>query len=309
VVTDEDGKVTQTLDYHPYGSQRIATGPFSEQRRFIGEEYDGDTEFSYLNARYYQGSCGQFLSQNPVFVNLGVDKMTPAALADPHLQNSHVYGRNNPLVNKDNTGEFSILLNIGGALAAQYGYDVYNNVQANGFNASAFYSNLSSPETYATRAVQGAAVAVSGGIIGGARLGFGTQIGLAGGASGAIGALGNVYLGEPITAQSIIANTVIGGATFGAVRSAPLVPGRSNFGTRAFFTGKHTQQSSLRLGVESTSSYLSTLVGNASLGRPLSGSGSAASGSYNTFGLKANTQITGENVGAFISFISQFLKK
>jgi len=41
------------LDYYPYGSQRITTGSFSEQRRFIGEELDGDTEFSYLNARYY----------------------------------------------------------------------------------------------------------------------------------------------------------------------------------------------------------------------------------------------------------------
>ena len=40
VTTDEDGEVTQTLDYYPYGSQRIATGSFSEQRRFIGEEYD-----------------------------------------------------------------------------------------------------------------------------------------------------------------------------------------------------------------------------------------------------------------------------
>ena len=41
VTTDEDGEVTQTLDYYPYGSERIASGSFSEQRRFIGEEYDG----------------------------------------------------------------------------------------------------------------------------------------------------------------------------------------------------------------------------------------------------------------------------
>jgi RHS repeat-associated protein len=71
-VTGEDGVVSQTLDYYPYGSQRIASGSSSEQRRFIGEEFDGDTELSYLNARYYQGSRGQFMSQDPVFVNLGV---------------------------------------------------------------------------------------------------------------------------------------------------------------------------------------------------------------------------------------------
>ena len=38
VATDEDGEVTQTLDYYPYGSQRIASGSFNEQRGFIGEE-------------------------------------------------------------------------------------------------------------------------------------------------------------------------------------------------------------------------------------------------------------------------------
>jgi hypothetical protein len=37
--------VTQTLDYYPYGSQRIASGSSSEQRRFIGEEFDGGLSF------------------------------------------------------------------------------------------------------------------------------------------------------------------------------------------------------------------------------------------------------------------------
>jgi RHS repeat-associated protein len=71
VTTDEDGEVTQTLDYYPFGSQRLASGSVPEQRRFIGEEYDSDTEFSYLNARYYQGSRGQFMSQDPVFLLMG----------------------------------------------------------------------------------------------------------------------------------------------------------------------------------------------------------------------------------------------
>ena len=60
IATDENGEVAQTLDYYPYGSQRINSGSFSEQRRFIGEEFDGDTEFSYLNARYYEGSRDNF---------------------------------------------------------------------------------------------------------------------------------------------------------------------------------------------------------------------------------------------------------
>ena len=114
VTTDEDGEVTQTLDHYPYGSLRIATGSFSEQRRFIGEEYDGDTEFSYLNARYYQGSRGQFMSQDPVFLLMGDPKrmkeMTQqelaAILADPQVLHSYSYARNNPLVLKDAKGAF-----------------------------------------------------------------------------------------------------------------------------------------------------------------------------------------------------------
>ena len=117
MTTNSSGAVTQTLDYYPYGSQRIATGSFSEQRRFIGEEFDPGTEFSYLNARYYQGSRGQFMSQDPVLQNFGVDRRTGTILADPQLLNSYAYSRNNPLVYKDQSGEFGVIALMGvGAL-------------------------------------------------------------------------------------------------------------------------------------------------------------------------------------------------
>ena len=114
VTTDEGGEVTQTLDYYPYGSQRIATGSFSEQRRFIGEEHDPDTEFSYLNARYYQGSRGQFMSQDPVFLALGdpqqsnniSQRQLAELLADPQSWNSYGYARGNPILLKDSTGRW-----------------------------------------------------------------------------------------------------------------------------------------------------------------------------------------------------------
>ena len=106
VATDENGEMAQTLDYYPYGSQRIASGPFSEQRRFIGEEYDGDTEFSYLNARYYQGSRGQFMSQDPVFWEIGQTKDGRVVLQNFQLQNSYSYAGNNPIGHKDLSGRF-----------------------------------------------------------------------------------------------------------------------------------------------------------------------------------------------------------
>jgi YD repeat-containing protein len=39
VATDGNQDIVQVPDYYPYGSQRISTGSFAEQRRFIGEEY------------------------------------------------------------------------------------------------------------------------------------------------------------------------------------------------------------------------------------------------------------------------------
>jgi RHS repeat-associated protein len=68
VVTDENDNVVQTLDYYPYGSTRISSATSTnERRKFIGQFVD-DSTLSYLNARYYDGSRGQFLSQDPVFL-------------------------------------------------------------------------------------------------------------------------------------------------------------------------------------------------------------------------------------------------
>ena len=113
VATDEDGEVVQTLDYYPYGSQRIATGSFDEQRGFIGEEYDAESTLNYLNARYYEGSRGQFMSQDPVSLALGdparVREITQRelreVLADPQALNSYAYARNNPILLTDPSGK------------------------------------------------------------------------------------------------------------------------------------------------------------------------------------------------------------
>jgi RHS repeat-associated protein len=94
---DNNGNVTAigSLDY-----------TWDWRNRLASAERTGGGAISYLNARYYQGSRGQFLSQDPVFINLGVDKRTKEALADPQLQNSYSYGRNNPITLKDPDGAF-----------------------------------------------------------------------------------------------------------------------------------------------------------------------------------------------------------
>ena len=148
VTTDQNGEVTQTLDYYPHGSQRIATGSFSEQRRFIGEEFDGDTEFSYLNARYYQGSRGQFMSQDPVFLLMGdprgMKEMTQqelaAILADPQVLNSYSYARNNPIVFKDSSGKWYVQVGANfavGPVSAGYGIRFNNQGMVTYYSAGA----------------------------------------------------------------------------------------------------------------------------------------------------------------------------
>ena len=103
-VTDEDGILMQTLDYYPFGSPRIKTGTDMSQREYIGEHFDEETDLSYLNARYYEGSRGQFLGQDGVFWEVGFNKQSLEFLADPQQMNSYSYGGNNPIRFSDPTG-------------------------------------------------------------------------------------------------------------------------------------------------------------------------------------------------------------
>ena len=80
------------------------SGAGVEQSDYIGQVYDESTQMSYLNARYYQGSRGQFISQDPVFWEVGITKDGQNALIDPQSMNSYSYGGNNPIKNSDPTG-------------------------------------------------------------------------------------------------------------------------------------------------------------------------------------------------------------
>ena len=116
-VTDENGELAQTLDYYPFGSPRIKTGADVSEREYIGEHFDEETNLSYLNARYYEGSRGQFLGQDRVFLSMG-DRNTGESdevykrnllvtLSDPQRLNSYSYALNNPMRNIDPSGEAS----------------------------------------------------------------------------------------------------------------------------------------------------------------------------------------------------------
>ena len=78
---------------------------FTEQRKFIGEEYDAITDLNYLNARYYNAKTGRFVSQDPMFWSLPNE-----LLADPQQLNSYSYARNNPIVGSDPSGLLTVIV-------------------------------------------------------------------------------------------------------------------------------------------------------------------------------------------------------
>jgi RHS repeat-associated protein len=82
----------------------------NEQRKFIGQ-FSDQSNLDYLNARYYNGTQGQFTSQDPVF--LGEAKQQQ--LQDPQSLNAYSYSEDNPITKSDPNGKLSTL-----ALAPAY---------------------------------------------------------------------------------------------------------------------------------------------------------------------------------------------
>jgi RHS repeat-associated protein len=64
VAGPRNGAEPQSKDSYPYGSTRISqtTGGFNEQKQYIGQYEGPETNLRYLQARYYDGSKGEFLS-------------------------------------------------------------------------------------------------------------------------------------------------------------------------------------------------------------------------------------------------------
>src|SRR5215472_4909664 len=103
VVTDASGSPIQILDYYPYGSTRVNPQfgtTFNEGKQYIGRYQDPETNLNYLQARYYDGSKGEFLSEDPVFWG------TPSKqdLQNPQDLNSYGYAADNPINRSDPSG-------------------------------------------------------------------------------------------------------------------------------------------------------------------------------------------------------------
>jgi RHS repeat-associated protein len=153
-VTDQNGNLVQLMDYYPYGATRIATStyPTNEKRQYIGQFSDAQTSLNYLNARFYDGQRGQFLSEDPAFLGIA----DPQYLLNPQMVNAYSYSADNPIVKKDPSGKLPVEAGIG-ALAGTIvavGIQGVEDIHAH---------RLSSLGTYASDAAGGF---TAGGIIG-----------------------------------------------------------------------------------------------------------------------------------------------
>src|SRR6266480_3664080 len=110
----DDRELTLEAMWHGYRASN-----FARQYRV---EIDTGVVQALLNARYYESTRGQFISQDPSFLSIGdlnaVKQVTGqdqrAFLADPQLVNSYNYGRDNPITNKDPNGNASYIWDNGG---------------------------------------------------------------------------------------------------------------------------------------------------------------------------------------------------
>ncbi len=118
VVTDQNGTMTQLLDYYPFGEVRLNErwDKNDQKKKFTGHEYDEATDLNYMRVRYQSGNQGRFISQDPVVKLIGnsaaikskTGMSVQAYLANPQGLNGYVYANNNPVVNIDRDGNTSL---------------------------------------------------------------------------------------------------------------------------------------------------------------------------------------------------------
>ena len=97
-LTDSNGTVVMTYDYDAFGVVTEATGTITNSYMFCGYMYDEETGMYYLNSRYYDPVAARFMSADTY---LGQQ-------TDPLSLNLYTYCHNEPLMNYDPTGHWTI---------------------------------------------------------------------------------------------------------------------------------------------------------------------------------------------------------
>ena len=93
-MTDEEGEVTLTQSYTPYGEVLESQGTATTAYAFTGESYDPLTGLVYLRARYYASREGRFVSKDT----------WEGIKTKPLSFNQWNYGYSNPVKTTDPSG-------------------------------------------------------------------------------------------------------------------------------------------------------------------------------------------------------------
>ena len=111
-ITDSTGAKVVTYTYNAWGKIMSMTGNMelavNNPFRYRGYYYDVESGLYYLNSRYYDPQTGRFINAEP---NVDYGKFDEGAGLNGY--NVFAYCANNPVMFKDDSGEFVISISIG----------------------------------------------------------------------------------------------------------------------------------------------------------------------------------------------------
>ena len=94
LLTDGTGAITDTYTYNAFGNLLAQTGTTVNSYLYNGQQYDANTGFYYLRARYMNPSTGTFISMDPA----------QGSIFDPVSLHKYLYANANPIMNCDPSG-------------------------------------------------------------------------------------------------------------------------------------------------------------------------------------------------------------
>ncbi|SHH48966.1 intein C-terminal splicing region/RHS repeat-associated core domain-containing protein [Clostridium collagenovorans DSM 3089] len=97
-LVDKNGTVTDIYKYDAFGNILESEGSTENSYLYAGEQYDANTGFYYLRARYMNPKTGTFVSMDEY----------PGSVYDPVSLHKYLYANANPVMYKDPTGYFSL---------------------------------------------------------------------------------------------------------------------------------------------------------------------------------------------------------
>ncbi len=98
MLANEEGTITDTYTYDAFGNLINRTGDTRNDFLFYGEQYDANTGFYYLRARYMNPSTGTFITMDAY----------QGSIFDPVSLHKYLYADANPIMNSDPTGYFTL---------------------------------------------------------------------------------------------------------------------------------------------------------------------------------------------------------